>query len=379
MKFLFYIAAFLLLLFEVAKVYFIMPLPGSQEQHTIDIAYFLHANQWFIRGLLLLSLLTGLHIAWKRSRIITVLVAILLAAVAYMTTYKMAADTMFYQPKVLNLLSADQSKVDVERIVMGVVINNEAKAYPIQFLGYHHQVRDTIGGKPVMITYCTVCRTGRVFEPVINGHVETFRLVGMDHYNAMFEDQRTKSWWRQVNGEAVAGPLKGLTLPELPFVQASLKSWLQLYPGSLIMQPDSNFKQAYADMDEYESGRPEGRLTRYDTASWQDKSWVAGIEIGSSSKAYDWNELVDKAVINDLIDSIPVSIVLTEDEKSLFAFRRQTNNQVLTLRNDTLTDGMIDYSLSGKAYDSSTLSLPMIPVYQEYWHSWRTFHPETKK
>jgi hypothetical protein len=38
----------------------------------------------------------------------------------------------------------------------------------------------------------------------------------MDHFNAMFEDSQTKSWWRQVNGEAIAGPLKGKTLPEIP-------------------------------------------------------------------------------------------------------------------------------------------------------------------
>jgi hypothetical protein len=45
---------------------------------------------------------------------------------------------------------------------MGIVINGESAAYPIQYLGYHHQVRDTVGGESVLVTYCTVCRTGRV-------------------------------------------------------------------------------------------------------------------------------------------------------------------------------------------------------------------------
>ena len=100
--------------------------------------------------------------------------------------------------------------------------NGEAKAYPIQFLGYHHQVQDTVGGKPMMVTYCTVCRTGRVFEPVVNGKHEKFRLVGMDHFNAMFEDVTTKSWWRQVSGEAITGKLKGQQLPEVHSTQTSL-------------------------------------------------------------------------------------------------------------------------------------------------------------
>lgn len=63
-----------------------------------------------------------------------------------------------------------------------------------------------------MVTYCTVCRTGRVYSPMVNGKLETFRLVGMDHFNAMFEDASTKSWWRQSNGDCIAGPLKRLTI-----------------------------------------------------------------------------------------------------------------------------------------------------------------------
>ncbi len=52
----------------------------------------------------------------------------------------------------------------------------------------------------------------------------------MDHFNAMFEDETTKSWWRQVNGEAITGKLKGQQLPEVFSTQTSLAKWLQLNP-----------------------------------------------------------------------------------------------------------------------------------------------------
>lgn len=98
-------------------------------------------------------------------------------------------------------------------LVITVERKGDARAYPIELIGYHHQVLDTIDGEPVMVTYCTVCRTGRAFSPLVNGEPETFRLVGMDHYNAMFKDgTRTKSWWRQATGECIAGPLKGQLL-----------------------------------------------------------------------------------------------------------------------------------------------------------------------
>jgi hypothetical protein len=80
---------------------------------------------------------------------------------AYAANFEMAADTMFYQPSVLTLKNAAENKVGKERLVIGVEVNGQARAYPIQYIGYHHQVRDTLGGKPIIVTYCTVCRTGR--------------------------------------------------------------------------------------------------------------------------------------------------------------------------------------------------------------------------
>ena len=46
---------FYLILLEISKVYFIMPFPGSQRANTINIAYFIHTNIWWLRilGILL--------------------------------------------------------------------------------------------------------------------------------------------------------------------------------------------------------------------------------------------------------------------------------------------------------------------------------------
>ena len=148
---------------------------------------------------------------------------------------------MFYQPQNKILATVAANKVDTTKLVIGVAVNGEAKAYPVEIIGYHHQVADTIGGEPVMVTYCSVCRTGRVFSPFVNSKLEKFRLVGMDHFNAMFEDVTTKSWWRQATGKAVAGKLKGTALKEIESAQMSLGSWIRKYPNAIILQPDPVF------------------------------------------------------------------------------------------------------------------------------------------
>jgi len=43
--------------------------------------------------------------------------------------------------------------VDARDMVMSVVINGEAAAYPVRQMGYHHIVQDTVGGEPIVATY----------------------------------------------------------------------------------------------------------------------------------------------------------------------------------------------------------------------------------
>ena len=57
MKKVFYLGLIGLFLFEIANVYFIMPMPGSQEVNSLDVAYFLYTWRWFFRVLFILMIL----------------------------------------------------------------------------------------------------------------------------------------------------------------------------------------------------------------------------------------------------------------------------------------------------------------------------------
>jgi hypothetical protein len=288
----------------------------------------------------------------------------------------MAADHMFRQPGALNMRSAAQNKVAGDRLVVGVHINGDARAYPLQFIGYHHQVRDTVGGLPVLVSYCTVCRTGRVFSPVVDGRAESFRLVGMDHFNAMLEDGTTRSWWRQANGEAITGSRKGATLPEIPRQQVTLKEWLALHPKSLVMQGDAAFTEEYAKDYAFERGTSRKTLTGTDTSSWHDKSWVVGLTLNRRSKAYDWNRLKRERVVNDAVGGTPVVLVLAADGASFYAYERPDAATRFTVRGDSLVSAGRAYALTGRG---ATDSLVALNASQEFWHSWREFQPGTDR
>ncbi|MEO7455679.1 MAG: DUF3179 domain-containing (seleno)protein [Gemmatimonadaceae bacterium] len=379
MRKLFYLAAVLLVLFELANVWFIMPLPFSQRMQSIDVAYQLHVLRWIIRGVLGAVMLATLSQAWQprgwRRGLVPLAVAVV-ALVTYATNFVMAADQMFVAPASLSMQPASRNVVDTNRLVVGIEVNGEARAYPVQFIGYHHQVRDTVAGKPVMVSFCTVCRTGRVFDPVVDGSEERFRLVGMDHFNAMFEDATTKSWWRQANGEAIAGPRAGKTLAEIPSRQVTLAQWLALHPASLIMQPDSALSSHYSQSFDFETGASRGTLTGTDTVSWRDKAWVVGITTAGRSRAYDWNRLRREGVINDVIGDVPIVLALAGDRASFFAFVRPDAATRFTLRGDSLVAGARTYALTGVGAEGR---LQAVNASQEFWHSWRTFQPQTSR
>lgn len=207
-KSVFYVGLSVLVLFEIARVYLIMPMPGSQGIKGLEFAYFLHACRWWIRAACALLLLAGSPAAcapWRKwlpaaITLLPVAVVLLGAGIVWFLNFRMTAESIFQPPQTLTFQPRATSTVDESSLVIAVERNGEAKAYPVRFLVYHHQVQDVVGGEPVFVTYCSVCRTGRVFSPIVHGQVETFRLVGMDHFNAMFEDATTRSWWRQATG-----------------------------------------------------------------------------------------------------------------------------------------------------------------------------------
>jgi hypothetical protein len=379
MKRLFAVGVIGVILLEIAQVYFVMPMPGSQRMRSIDAAYFLHRWRWPLRAFFLALVLRATPASWRLPRVGKWLVSaafVLMGGMAYMANFQMAADHMFLQPTALVMQPAERSNVAPDRLVVGIEVNGDARAYPLQFIGYHHQVRDRVGGQQVLVSFCTVCRTGRVFVPIVDGRTETFRLVGMDHFNAMFEDETTGSWWRQANGEAIVGKRKGQTLFELPSVQVTLKQWLALHSKSLVMQGDPVFAKEYEHDYAYERGTSTKKLTGTDVLSWRDKSWVVGLTVNKRSKAYDWNRLRRERVVNDVLGGVPIVLALGEDDQSFFAFERPDAATRFQLRGDSLVAPGTAFALNGRG---SSSALKALNASQEFWHSWREFQPQTER
>jgi len=385
-----FIALFLLFSTEILRVYLLMPFPGSQDSNTVSYAYWLDQSIVWIRILALAVATVALLAAFKngrtRTKILLPLILISYGVLFFAFNFRLQADKIFYQPVNKSFTFAGDSDLDKSKLVIGVIIDGQAKAYPIQLIGYHHQVMDTIGKTPVMITYCTVCRSARVFSPIVNGRQETFRLVGMDHFNAVFEDATTKSWWQQATGTAITGPLKGYVLKELPSSQMTMDAWLRQNPTSLVMKPDTTFMDHYFGLEDYDKGTMRSDLVRRDLASWQHNSWVVGVMDNFSSKAYDWNDLLQKKIIQDSLDRLPILLTIENDSASFHVYDRRVDDTTLNFQISGNKDLLVDdrthssWNMDGVCIHGLLMGKKLLPVqsYNEFWHSWQTFHRNAK-
>ncbi len=55
-------------------------------------------------------------------------------------------------PKFLTIAQADRPLKNSDR-VLGVFLNGEARAYPVRILTWHEVVNDSVGGRPILVSW----------------------------------------------------------------------------------------------------------------------------------------------------------------------------------------------------------------------------------
>jgi hypothetical protein len=130
--------------------------------------------------------------------------------------------------------------------VIGLLVNGDARAYPLRILIWHEIVNDTVGGVPVAVTYCPLCNSAVVYDRRVAGEATEFGTTGkLRNSDLVMYDRATESWWQQFLGEAIVGARTGTRLKTLP---ARLESWqrfAQRYPDGRVLVPNDPRSRAY--------------------------------------------------------------------------------------------------------------------------------------
>ena len=148
--------------------------------------------------------------------------------------------------------------------VIGVVVDGEARAYPIDIMNWHEIVNDKIKENHFSITYCPLTGSGIFYSTdSING--STLGTTGkLYENNLVFYDRQTDTWWGQMLNLALCGPLAGSSLEMLPVVHVSWKIWETMYPDTVVLSRNTGYDRDY-DVNPYAGYDTSGSIWFYTT------------------------------------------------------------------------------------------------------------------
>jgi hypothetical protein len=150
--------------------------------------------------------------------------------------------------------AAEAAELADEEPVVGVVVNGEARAYPLRVLIWHEIANDTLGRVPVAVTYCPLCNTAIVFDRRVGGRVLDFGTTGrLRNSDLVMYDRQTESWWQQFLGEAIVGELTGTTLRMIPARLESFANFRARAPLGTVLVGDHARAYGYNPYVGYDS------------------------------------------------------------------------------------------------------------------------------
>jgi hypothetical protein len=281
--------------------------------------------------------------------------------------------------------------------------NGEVRAYPLAILIWHEIANDTVGGKPVAVTFCPLCNASIVFDRQFEGQVLDFGTTGLlRNSDLIMYDRQSETWWQQFTGQGLAGQWAGRQLAFLPSQVISFADFAAAFPaGQVLARPTTPRSYGANPYTGYDSlaGRPflfTGELDE----RLPPTERVVGLAIGGEVMAYPFTAATAAGAINDEVGGEPIvvfhkpgtasaldsaTISAGRDVGSTAVFDRRIDGQVLTFTangDGAFTDAETGstWTLLGQAIDGplagSELSQQL--AFDHFWFAWAAFHPSTK-
>ena len=224
----------------------------------------------------------------------------------------------------------------------------------------------------------------------MGGQVLHFHLAGINNQNFIMRDDETGSWWQQVTGEAIFGPLKGQRLRSVIHDELTFGLWRREKPGGRVLGPD----EAVARAGKYAPANWEKRMTRVPVTTTQSldsaldpRALVIGLTINGASRAYPFDAVLKQSPILDDLGGVPIFIAAGDDQKSVRAFERLIDGRKLEFfsKQGSASFLLVDaetgsgWDFTGKAISGplSGKQLKKLPVLNDYWFDWKIYNPQT--
>jgi hypothetical protein len=314
-------------------------------------------------------------------------------------------------PQIVSVSEADAWLKPLEPVIL-VQVGEHARAYPIQILIWHEIANDTVGGEPLLVTFCPLCNTAITFKRTVNGKVLDFGTTGRLRYsNLIMYDRQTETWWQQATGEAIAGEWTGT---QLEFYPATIISWQDFkasYPQGTVLSRETGYPRDYGHNPYIGYDDVNNPPFLYEGPATPNQllpvARVLTIDLNGEAVAYPYETLEKVGAVNDMVGGEAVVIFWQagtvspldssttasgRDVGTAAAFSRQLNpspgsGQSGQTFSFTFVEGKIlddqtksEWNILGQAIAGELKGKQLTPVVaiNHFWFSWAAFKPQTR-
>ncbi len=219
----------------------------------------------------------------------------------------------------------------------------------------------------------------------IDGLVLTFHLAGINNQNFLMRDDQTGSYWQQISGKAIFGPMRGRTLPLINSDEISFKLWRAEQPGGRVLAPVAKFAGEYEAKD-WDTKMAKARVViQFPKSGLPMREQVFGIAAEQSSRAYPVKKLLADKLVLDRVGGEAILLVTAADNQSIRAFRNLSPARDFYRAeapdNFLFTDAQTGskWNFQGCAVEGPEQGRCLEPVrtIKDYWFDWKNYHPAT--
>lgn len=132
-------------------------------------------------------------------------------------------------------------------------------------------------------------------------------------------DRETGSWWQQITGKAIYGPLQGATLTLVLSDELTFGEWRSEFPHGEVLAPVARFSKDYDSNWEPEVAKLPVVIS-FPGTQLKSRDIVIGIAIDGAARAYAWEDMARESAIIDHVNGTPLLLVLGPDGRSFRAF-----------------------------------------------------------
>ena len=301
-----------------------------------------------------------------------------------------------HQPQWLTVEEAKH--VSPDEPIIGLNINGDARAYPVDAILRPHMVHHTVGGEPVSMTYCMLCNTAMAFKPELAGQKLNLIAPMQWENNLMLYDPDTGNLVQQITGEILYGPAAGQNLSQYPTQIMSWQAWQSLHPQTKVLHhpPQGIFDKFVRTMLRTQIFEPNFKQTApiFPTIKQFDerlanKAEVLGVCVETQCKAYPITYLQQHPVLNEQINQTDLLVAYDGQQDIGDVFYSQHEGQKLTFTPKTDGDSfrLLDaetnstWTMTGEAIAGPLQEAKLNP-YPHFnrvlWFSWFNFYPQTE-